>query len=186
MSEKDAVPTTWDEVFKHERFTQLNNRAKTAEAELETLKGQHAELQTKLEAAQKAATDAKAEADTLRAGASDVEQLTADLAAFKKQYEESQQTLAQKDMALLRMNVATELGLPPIMATRLQGSTRDELEADAKGLAELVAKPFTPGSPPPTPRTPASQPTISAEKMSDPEYVLKNQEKILKEAQEAN
>jgi hypothetical protein len=56
--------------------------------------------------------------------------------------------LAARDHADLQREVAAEHKLPAEMAPRLQGSTRDELAADAKGLAKLLT-PATP--PPPTP-----------------------------------
>ena len=47
--------------------------------------------------------------------------------------------------ANLRLEVGYELGLPLSLAKRLQGSTRDEMVADAEALVELVA-PKRPGT----------------------------------------
>lgn len=45
---------------------------------------------------------------------------------------------AAKERALLAENVAVTAGLPSSFAERLKGTTREELEADAKALAELL------------------------------------------------
>ena len=55
--------------------------------------------------------------------------------------------IAQRDHADLQRDVATEHNLPAAMAARLQGTTREELDADAKALAALVTAP----PPPPVP-----------------------------------
>lgn len=54
-----------------------------------------------------------------------------------------EQTAAERDALAaenLRLAVALEKGLPPDLAKRLVGSTRDELEADADTLLALVPK----------------------------------------------
>lgn len=48
---------------------------------------------------------------------------------------------------LLRAEVAMAKGLPPALAARLQGSTREEMETDADALLALV--PSKPAAPPP-------------------------------------
>src|SRR5690606_28658996 len=45
----------------------------------------------------------------------------------------------ESEQALLRENVALKFKLPETAAKRLAGATREELEADAKELAELFA-----------------------------------------------
>lgn len=53
-----------------------------------------------------------------------------------------QRAEAERDEAvakLLRYEVATSAGLPLSVAHRLQGSTKDELEADARELSKLLA-----------------------------------------------
>ena len=60
--------------------------------------------------------------------------------------------------ALVR-DVAQAAGLPPALAGRLRGSTREELEADAKELAKLIpAQTQTPGAPAGPQRTGAPDP----------------------------
>lgn len=65
--------------------------------------------------------------------------------------------LVQRDHADLQREIAIAHKLPPEMAARLQGSTRDELTADAKALAKLLAQPpAAPGSAPsPRPGAPS-------------------------------
>lgn len=55
--------------------------------------------------------------------------------------------LADRDHADLQRAVAAEQKLPLEMATRLRGTTREELTADAKELAKLVAQPGAPAAP---------------------------------------
>lgn len=56
---------------------------------------------------------------------------------------------AAAELALLRRDVADEAKLPVEFAARLQGSTREELLADAKALAKLVPAAGTSTPPPP-------------------------------------
>lgn len=48
---------------------------------------------------------------------------------------------ADSDARALRLEVASEQGLTPVQAKRLVGTTRDELEADAKELRETFPPP---------------------------------------------
>jgi len=50
-------------------------------------------------------------------------------------------------LALLKRDVADDAGLPKAWASRLQGSTKEELEADAKQLAKDMPKPATSARP---------------------------------------
>ena len=176
----DDVPTTWEDVFKHKRFKELSEKAKTAEDAL-------AKLQADLKAAKDAQTAQAAELKTAKdalaaakAGQTDLEKLTGDLAALQSKFEQSQQSLATEQAQRLRLEIATEKGLPSALAARLTGSTREELLADAEALMPLL-KPVTPGVPPAPPRTPP-QPKFTPEQLADPEYVRKNTAAILKEA----
>lgn len=45
------------------------------------------------------------------------------------------------ERALIAENVALKAGLPEALAARLQGTTREEMEADAKALAALIPAP---------------------------------------------
>lgn len=55
--------------------------------------------------------------------------------------------LAARDHADLQRVVASAHKLPESLASRLTGTTREELEADAKELAKLVAAPAAPATP---------------------------------------
>lgn len=67
--------------------------------------------------------------------------------------------LAARDHADLQRVVAAEHKLPDALANRLTGTTREELAADAKKLAELVA---TPAAPPTPGNRPNPRPTANA------------------------
>ena len=75
---------------------------------------------------------------------------------WRRKYEEQQADLARLSLEITRREVAAEKGIPDWMARRLQGSTREELEADAEAaLADLhkVAppSPYPPNTPRPDP-----------------------------------
>ncbi|MFE1361319.1 hypothetical protein [Streptomyces harbinensis] len=78
---------------------------------------------------------------------SDLERLTERLTA-------AEQRAQQAESAGLRMQVAAAKGLTPEQAARLQGATRDELEADADQLRALFAPPEQSASERPPQRTP--------------------------------
>ncbi|HEX5995680.1 MAG TPA: hypothetical protein VFY84_11110 [Jiangellales bacterium] len=80
---------------------------------------------------------------------SDLEKLTERIDGYEKQ-------IADERKARWRVEIATEKGLPPALAARLQGATREELAADAEALKALI--PATPDGP----RTPAPDPTQGA------------------------
>jgi hypothetical protein len=58
--------------------------------------------------------------------------------------EKAERELATARAAALRAEVATIKGTPGELAARLQGATREELEADADALKGLVGGPRTP------------------------------------------
>lgn len=66
-----------------------------------------------------------------------------DLQTMKNDYETQIRTVKNENSSLkasqLRSKVANEFKLPTEMASRLQGSTEEELRTDAKTLAELVS-----------------------------------------------
>lgn len=66
-----------------------------------------------------------------------------ELQTMKNNYESQLETIRNENTSLkasqLRSKVANEFKLPAEMASRLQGSTKEELRADAKTLAELVS-----------------------------------------------
>lgn len=68
------------------------------------------------------------------AGKSDTEKVTEQLTALQKQLEEEKQARERSEAESLRLRVATAKGLTEAQARRLQGSTQEELEADADDL----------------------------------------------------
>jgi len=88
-------------------------------------------------------------ADQADDGRTDVQRLTERLDSYERQ-------IAEERQARWRAEVAAEKGLPAALAARLQGSTREELAADADALLLLIpAAPATPAGP----RIPAPDPT---------------------------
>lgn len=88
------------------------------------------------------------ELETLRAAAaelatrkaaelSDTERLQAEAATARAEAETAKAQAATTAADLLRLTVAATKSLTPEQATRLQGSTREELEADADALKAL-------------------------------------------------
>jgi len=77
------------------------------------------------------------------------EELT-ELERLKKENAELVNGKTASDLAALRLEIALEKGLSPTLASRLQGSDRDALAADADSLSELVGatKPALPKADP--------------------------------------
>lgn len=111
----------------------------------------------KHEAAVKAGPDA-AELERLRAADAELKnRQAADLSETERLQKERDDALAAAETARaeaatataasLRMQVAADKGLTTAQAARLQGSTKEELEADADALVALF--PATQGTPPP-------------------------------------
>lgn len=82
-------------------------------------------------------------------GKTDVQRLAERLDAYERQ-------LAEERQARWRVEVATERGLPPALADRLRGSTREELAADADALKALIPAAGA------APRVPMPDPTQGA------------------------
>ncbi|MET9959338.1 hypothetical protein ABZ128_09650 [Streptomyces sp. NPDC006326] len=98
-------------------------------AELERLRAADAELATR-----------KA------ADLSETERLQAERDAAKAEADAAKSAAATATASLLRAQVAADKGLTTAQAARLQGSTREELEADADALVALFPAPQ--GTPP--------------------------------------
>lgn len=111
-----------------------------AQAELRELKKQVKELQGR--------DPVKAIADALGVKPSTepdaVTKLTEQVAEMRRQQQSA-------ELRALRAEVAAEKKLPPALAARLQGATREELAADAETLAALIPQAGTPGTPAPDP-----------------------------------
>lgn len=85
-------------------------------------------------------------------GKSDSDKVSEQLAALQKQLEEEKSAREKSEAEALRLRVATAKGLNETQARRLQGSTQDELEADADELIAAFGgkkddKPGTAGRP---------------------------------------
>lgn len=94
-------------------------------AALERTRREHAGTRSRLTTLERQQQEADA------AKLSELEKAQKESTALKAQ-------LAQRDHADLQREVAAEVGLPAQMASRLQGATREELQADAKALAKLI------------------------------------------------
>lgn len=105
------VPSTWDEVFQHPRFKELNQRAKDAEAQL-----------VQLQETQRQAAEAK----------------LADEKKWEQLAQQREVELKRERAERLRASVALAKGLPPDLAARLQGDDEAALNADADKLLALV------------------------------------------------
>jgi len=117
----EGPPSTWDEVFKHNRFKQLNQRTKEAEARLAQL-----EVEAKTKAEEELVEQQKWE----------------DLANRRKA------ELDTERLDRLRLTVAISKELPPDFAERLKGGNQAELEADADKMLTFVRPATGPGVPP--------------------------------------
>jgi hypothetical protein len=73
--------------------------------------------------------------------------------ALAEQVKQMQQQMREAELRAARLEVAAAKGLTPAQAARLQGSTREELDADADQLKELfpTTASTTPGTPAPDP-----------------------------------
>lgn len=83
----------------------------------------------------------KAELDKAKKKAEDegktvTEKVNEQLAALQKQLEDEKEARHKSDSESLRLRVAAAKGLSEAQARRLQGSTKEELEADADDLLE--------------------------------------------------
>lgn len=67
-----------------------------------------------------------------------------ELEKAQRRAEKAEKDLADAQSSALRQRVALEKGLPASLVGRLQGSTEEELSADADSLLELVKAPTTP------------------------------------------
>lgn len=86
------------------------------------------------------------------------ERVVAERDDWRNKYEQQSATLAARELAILRTEIATERGLTLAQARRLIGTTREELEADADAFkSELPSAPPQSPYPPNTPRPDPSQ-----------------------------
>lgn len=117
----DAPPTTWEGIFQHSRFKELNQRAKAAEESL-----------AKIEMERKAAAEKAAK----------------EQGKWQELAEQRETELKAERLSRLRLEVASEKGIPTSLADRLTGSTLEELTKDADVLLEFLKPRSGPGVPP--------------------------------------
>lgn len=140
----------------YERFKEVNDRLRALE-----------EAATKVEAERKQQEEAKL-----------VEQKK-----YQELSEKLKGELEAERFKRLRLEIASDVGIPAKYASRLVGTDEQSLRADAE-ILKADLKPSTPGVPPgPTRQEPTS---FTAEQMRDPEFVLKNEKAILAAAKAAN
>lgn len=111
----------------YDRFKQVNDRAK--------------ELETRL---------AQLEADQKKAK----EKELADQQKWQELAEQREKELQTERHQRLRLEVATAKGLPPDLAARLQGDSKEDLEKDADSLLQFMKPASGPGVPPAGPGKP--------------------------------
>lgn len=118
--ESEKFPASWEEIFQHPRFRELNQAKQNAEQRLK-----------EIEAKEKEARD-KALADENK---------------WKELYEGAQKELSVERLGSLRLRVATSKGLPLELVERLRGETEEEIAKDADELLALVKEPQSRGLP---------------------------------------
>jgi len=162
--EETKTPQEQPAPVPYERFKEVLNKARTLEEREAALKDAlttkqqeyEAALQTKEQEWQKALEEREAALKD----------------ALTKQQE--------MELRAVRYEIAMQTGLPAAMVDRLRGTTPEEIAADAEQLKGIIA-PFTPGAPPAPSAHPAN--SITAEKMSDPEWVRNNIKQVWKAIQ---
>lgn len=82
----------------------------------------------------------------------------------------------------LAIEIGGDLGLAPALLTRLQGNTREELQADAERLAGAINQPRGPGIPP-APRNNQTV-TFTRAQLQNPAFVRENAAAIQQAARE--
>jgi hypothetical protein len=93
--------------------------------------------------------------DAIRGGKHIPDNDKTEIEKLQEQLTQLQSDNEKERLGRLRLEVATAAGLTPEQAARLQGSTPEELAADAAALKELFAITTEPGGP----RRPAPDPT---------------------------
>lgn len=103
-------------------------------AELATLKAKLSEVNKESAARRKRLEELEgAEAKRKEAEMTETEKLS-------KQLQETQTRLKAYERSTIQRQAATKFGLPEALVSRLQGETLEEMEADAKALADTLTK----------------------------------------------
>jgi len=93
---------------------------------------------------------AKAELDRrTQAEMTEQQKVAAELESLRAQLAQRDREVAEATLRALRMEVGQLKGIPPTLATRLQGSTKEEIEADADVVLASLPAPLAPPKVPP-------------------------------------
>lgn len=76
----------------------------------------------------------------------ELQKLQAQLEKLQRERDEAAAELAQRTLNDTKREIAAKVGLPPILATRIQGDTAEAMEADAKTLLAALPKPEPPAA----------------------------------------
>jgi ribosomal protein L13E len=125
----EATPTTADEVGQLPEWTQKLIK------ELRSENAKHRKAKTQAEKAEEAAKQAAL------AEQGKYKELNERLQA---QLDEALASKEAAELAGLKAQVASKLGLPQMLVDRLQGTTAEELEADGQALLDAMPQPQTP------------------------------------------
>jgi len=129
--------------------TVVEQQPKASETEMVTLsKAEYQKQQDALREANKEAAARRKRLEELEAA--EAKRKEAEMTESEKATKRAQELEAKLkayELAELQRAAAEKAGLPAQLAKRLQGSTAEELEADAKALAETLPKPQKPTVP---------------------------------------
>jgi hypothetical protein len=118
-----AQPETQPGPVPYDRFREVNERARTLEAQI-----------AKIEADRKAAT----------------EKAAAEQGQWQQLAEQRANELAAERLNNLRLKVASQKGIPPDLVDRLRGEDQTAMEKDADALLAFLKPATGPGVPPPS------------------------------------
>lgn len=110
QQQQERFPSSWEEIFQHPRFKELNQKAQSATAELERIQ----------------AEEKKRNDEALK-----------EQNKWKELYDGTQKELSTERINNLRLKIASSKGLPVELVERLRGETEDEIAKDAEGLLLL-------------------------------------------------
>ena len=148
----DNFPKSWEEVFQHRRFKELNDRAKQAEDSL-------AQIQQAKEEADKASLEEQQR--------------------FEDLYKQTQTELESERTENLRLKVVAQSKIDPELIDFVKGTTEEEMLASIETLKKHLKPATGPGVPAPSK---AGQPSDLDISNMTPEEIRKNSRKLLDQA----
>ncbi len=123
--EDNQVPTSWDEIFKHKRFKDLNTRAQNAETRLREIEeSRQAEESRKLQ----------------------------EQGNFQKLYEDLQTQYENEKRYNMKLRLASSKDFPADLVDRVTGNTEEEIASDMDRLLAYMTKKDAPHGVTPPPR----------------------------------